>query len=242
MKSVRIIGPGRAGLSFARGLAAAGWSVASVLDRGADVSTAAEGVDLLIVATPDSAIAEVALEVVPVSTSVVAHLSGTSGLDVLAPHPRRAAIHPLRSLPAPGTPLAGAWFAVTGDPLGGEVVGDLGGRLVEVDDQHRAEYHAAATIAANHLVALLGQVERVAAKAGVPLEAYFDLVRSTVDNVARLGPADALTGPVARGDWDTVAAHLAVLDDDERSAYEAMAELARRLVTDRLRVVQSEAV
>jgi predicted short-subunit dehydrogenase-like oxidoreductase (DUF2520 family) len=77
---------------------------------------------------------------------------------------------------------------------------------------------------------LLGQVERVAATAGVPLEAFLDLVRGTVDNVERLGPAAALTGPVARGDWDTVARHLAALDPSEREAYAAMASAAARLV------------
>ena len=85
-------------------------------------------------------------------------------------------------------------------------------------------------IASNHLVALLGQVERVAAAAGVPLEAYLDLVRATLDNVAELGPAAALTGPVARGDWATVDRHLAALDPSEHEAYGAMVALARRLV------------
>jgi predicted short-subunit dehydrogenase-like oxidoreductase (DUF2520 family) len=113
--------------------------------------------------------------------------------------------------------------------MAAEVVTALGGRFVHVDDDHRAAYHAAAAIASNHLVALLGQVERVAAAAGVPLDAFLDLVRGSVDNVAALGPAAALTGPVARGDWDTVARHLAALPPEERAAYEAMAALAARL-------------
>ena len=106
----------------------------------------------------------------------------------------------------------------------------LDGHRVVVDDEHRAAYHAAACIASNHLVALLGQVERVAATAGVPLAAYLDLVRQTVDNVAALGPVEALTGPVRRGDDATVARHLAALDPSERAAYEALADAARRLV------------
>ena len=65
---------------------------------------------------------------------------------------------------------------------------------------------------------------------GVPLEAFLALVRGTVDNVAALGPAAALTGPVARGDWATVERHLAALPEDERPAYEAMVDQARRLV------------
>src|SRR4029079_18402202 len=122
--------------------------------------------------------------------------AGSLGLDALAPHPRRAAVHPLRSIPAPDTELTGAWVAGAGDPMGEQIVDALGGHRVDVGDADRAAYHAAACIASNHLVALLGQVERVAGSAGVPLEAYLDLVRQTVDNVAALGPADALTGPV----------------------------------------------
>ena len=121
---------------------------------------------------------------------------------------------------------------MAGDPLAGEVVEALGGRAFEVADADRAAYHAAACIASNHLVALLGQVERVAAAVGVPLEAYLDLVRATVDNVADLGPAAALTGPAARGDEATIERHLAALPPDERAAYDALAEAARRLAAD----------
>ena len=104
--------------------------------------------------------------------------------------------------------MRGAWFAVAGDPGIRAVVDSLDGMAVDVADDDRVAYHAAAVIASNHLVALLGQVERIAAGIGVPLDAYLDLVRGTVDNVERLGPADALTGPVARGDWVTVRRHL----------------------------------
>ena len=203
------------------------------LGRGDDVRAAAHDVDLLVIATPDGAIGEVAASVEPVERTVVAHLAGSVGLDVLAPHRRRAVIHPLVALPDADTGArglrAGAWFAVTGDELALQVVRDLGGRSLPVADGDRAAYHAAACIASNHLVALLGQAERVAASAGVPLDALLDLVRATVDNVATLGPAAALTGPVARGDWATVDRHLAALDPSERPAYEAMAAAARRL-------------
>ena len=231
--SLRVIGPGRAGTSLARALAEAGWRVLPPLGRGDDVRAAGSGVDLLVIATPDDVIAEVAASVEPVEHTVVAHLAGSVGLEVLAPHHRRAAIHPLVSLPDADTGAralrAGAWFAVTGDELALRVVRDLDGRGLPVADRDRSAYHAAACIASNHLVALLGQVERVAASAGVPLDAFLDLVRTTVDNVATLGPAAALTGPVARGDWATVDRHLATLDPSERRAYEVMAAAARRL-------------
>lgn len=230
MPALRIIGPGRAGLSLQRALAEAGWSVLPPVGRGDNVERAADAVDLLVIATPDAAVAEVAAAVRPVDTTVVAHMAGSLGLEVLAPHSRRGSIHPLVALPNPevgAARLRGAWFATEGDPLVSQAVRDLGGRAIEVAD--RAAYHAAACIASNHLVALLAQVERVAATAGVPLEAYLDLVRATVDNVERLGPAAALTGPAARGDWATIERHRDALPDDERPAYDALMERAASL-------------
>jgi predicted short-subunit dehydrogenase-like oxidoreductase (DUF2520 family) len=228
--AVRVIGPGRAGLSLARALDKAGWRVLEPLGRGDDLSDAAAGVDLLVIATPDQAVAAVAAAVRPVPATVVAHLAGALGLDVLAPHERRASIHPLRSLPTTSSDLAGAWFAVAGDDLAATVVADLDGRVVEVADEARVAYHAAAVMASNHLVALLGAVERVARSAGVPLDAFLDLVRGTVDNVGVLGAAAALTGPVARGDWATVERHLAAVPVAERPTYEALTDAAARLV------------
>lgn len=226
----RVVGLGRAGGSVAAGLVAAGWVLAGSLGRGDDLAAAASGVDLLLIATPDGVVADVAAAVAPDPTTVVAHLAGSLGLGVLAGHARRGSLHPLVSMPSPDTPLRGAWFAVAGDPLVASAAADLGGRAVPVADEDRVLHHAAATIAANHLVALLGQVERVAAAAGVPLEAYLSLAEGALANVARLGPAAALTGPVRRGDEVTVARHLAALDPSERPAYVALADAARRLV------------
>ncbi|HYI61352.1 MAG TPA: DUF2520 domain-containing protein [Acidimicrobiales bacterium] len=232
-RRLRVIGPGRAGGSLAGALGRAGWEVLAPRGRGDDLAGAASGTDLLVVATPDTSIAAVAAAVAPDERCVVAHLAGSLGPDVLAPHPRRAALHPLATLPDPergaARLAAGVWWAVAGDPVAGRVVADLGGTAVAVDDEHRAGYHAAACIASNHLVALLGQVERVAGPVGVPLAAYLDLARDTLDNVAALGPAAALTGPAARGDEATLDRHRAALDPAERPAYDALAAAARRL-------------
>ena len=233
MPSFRVVGPGRAGTSLARALSAAGWDLAGLLGRGDDVSAAAAGVDLLVLAVPYGVIAAVAAAVEPVETTVVAHLAGSLGLDALAPHVHRAAVHPLVALPdgdvGAGRLTAGAWFAVAGDPTATAIVEALGGRSFTIADADRPLYHAAAVVASNHLVGLLGQAQRVAALAGAPFEAYLDLVRGTVENVTSLGPAAALTGPAARGDEDTIRRHLAALPEDERPGYEAMVELCRRL-------------
>lgn len=230
---LRLVGPGRAGGAFSIALDRAGWEILDPVRGGGDPSDAGDGADLVLVTTPDGVIAEVAARIAP-SGAVVAHTSGSLGLDVLAGHRRVAAVHPLVSLPnaelGAQRLTGGAWFAVAGDPLVQRVVEDLGGRWFELADAHRAAYHAAAAVASNHLVALLGQVERIAVDLGVPPEAYLDLARASLENVAELGASAALTGPVARGDWPTVARHLAALDRSEHDAYRALAAAARRLV------------
>lgn len=234
--SVRIIGDGRAGGAMATALSEVGWRVRPVLGRSASaaqVASAAADAHLVLIATPDAVVPEVAAAIEPSAGAVVAHLAGSLGLDAVAVHPRPAALHPLVALPDPVVGarrlLAGGWFAVAGDQLVRQAVADLGGRAFEVADADRAAYHAAAVVASNHLVALLGQAERIASGAGVPFAAFMDLVRATVDNVDELGPAAALTGPAARGDSDTIRRHLEALAPAERAAYEALSQQARRL-------------
>lgn len=229
---VAVIGAGRAGGALAMALSAAGWSVSGPVRRGDDLVASVRGADVVVIATPDDAVAGVSASLVGVVDAVVMHLSGSLGLEVLDGHQRRGCVHPLVSLPSPevgAKRLVGAWFAVAGDPVTVDIVDALRGRYVTVADDHRAAYHAAACIAANHLVALLAQVERVAATAGVPLDTYLDLVRTTVDNVAELGCAAALTGPAARGDESTIARHREALAPEELEAYDAMMRSAQRL-------------
>ena len=145
-----------------------------------------------------------------------------------------AVLHPLVALPDPdrgSERLVGAWFglAADGDDLAAEAVASLRGRVVHIAEGDWPRYHAAAVIASNHLVALLGQVERVASGVGAPVEAFLDLARGSLADVAELGPAAALTGPVRRGDTATVERHLAALPDAERAAYETLAREAARL-------------
>lgn len=233
MLSVRLVGPGRAGRSLAGALLDAGIPVDGPLGRHDDLSVAAAGVDVVVLAVPDRALAEVAQAVDPVPSTVVVHLSGSAGLDVLAPHQHRASLHPLVPLPTPEVGRvrlrSGVTFAVAGDPTARQLAEALGGRPIAVDDAHRAEYHAAACVAANHVVALMGQVERIAAAAGLDLDAFVGLTRFALADAAELGPAAALTGPAARGDDATIARHRAVLAADELDGYDAGVALARRL-------------
>ena len=246
--SVRVVGPGRAGGALSSALTKVGWTVLAPVRHGDALADAAKDVDLLLLATPDGAIGEVAASITPVETTVVAHLSGARGLDVLATHPLRAALHPLTSMPTADVGAErlarGAWFALDASSeeamtIVESAVTALGGRSFVVNDEHRVAYHAAAAIASNHVVALLGSAERVAASAGVPLEAYLELVRATIDNIEDLGVADALTGPVARGDWETVARHREDIDPSELALYDALVEAAQRVVDSRTAVTDT---
>jgi predicted short-subunit dehydrogenase-like oxidoreductase (DUF2520 family) len=231
--SIRLVGPGRAGRSLAAALVDAGCDVRGVLGRGDDIGGAAAGVDALVLAVPDAAVAQVAAAVTPDPSTAVLHLSGALGLGVLDPHPRRGAVHPLAPLPSPEVGRvrlrSGITFAVAGDPVACQLATVLGGRVVVVADDDRAGYHAAACIASNHLVALMGQVERVAQSVGLDLDAYLPLASAALADAGDLGPAAALTGPAARGDDATIERHRRALPPDELEAYDAVLSLARRL-------------
>ena len=259
--SVALVGPGRAGTTIALALVAHGARVVGVAGRapdaastttaaaclGADpvlVSEVGTGADLVVVAVPDDAIDDVALAVAPSLEvgALVVHLAGSRGTDAFdalvaaRPDVRVGALHPLQSFPSASTGLerlTGAWAAIAGDAEVARVAERIGLHPFVLDGRARVRYHAAATVASNHLVALLGQVERLAATCGVPFEAFVPLIRASVDNALELGPEAALTGPVARGDLATVAAHLAALDPTDRDAYRSLAREAARLAGQR---------
>ncbi len=251
VRSCVVIGSGRAGGSFHAALSEVGWRSTLVAARpiveGMDGATEAridggaqggpgrsfDTADMVLLAVPDSAISSVA-HALPATAAIVAHVSGACGLDVLAPHQRVGSIHPLMSLPDALTGsrrlLDSCTFAVDGDPLMAEVVRDLGGRAIQVPAASRALYHATATIAANHLTALCAQVESLAAEVGVPVDAYWTLMRTTFDNIVDVGAAAALTGPAARGDHETIRAHLDALPtDDDRRLYAVLCRRAAQL-------------
>jgi len=233
--TVRVIGAGRAGLSFAKAIDdLVDWDVIDIRGRGVAVDAAAADADLVLIATPDTVVADVAASIRP-GRAVVAHVAGSLGLDVLAPHDRRAALHPLMSLPDAeigAERLTGGWFAVAGDPLVADLATALGGRTFEIIDNDRALYHAAAAVASNHLVALLGHAQRLGASVGVPADALLALALGSAESAVALGPAAALTGPAARGDEATLVAHREAIGrraPRELVAYEAMLAEARRL-------------
>ena len=223
-----IIGAGRAGSSFATALST---SHDVTLVHHNDVPHC-EGVDLVLLCVPDDAIELVsnALEV-PAST-VVAHVAGSRGLEVLRRHSRVGSLHPLLTMPnarVGAERLRGGVYCVNGDEVLNEVVTSLEGRRIEVTQDRRALYHATAASAANHLVALMAQVQSLAQSAQLELRDFLPLAHQALEDVANLGPRGALTGPAARGDAATLEAHLRALPDDERATYGALAHRAQRL-------------
>jgi len=228
---LHIVGAGRAGRSLAGALVARGWPKPLLFTRSDGCSRVGVDADMVVIATPDDVIGQVAAAI-PATAAVVVHLSGSRGLDELSGHQRVGALHPLVSMPDVETGaqrLVGAWFATAGDAAVENIVSALGGRSFAIADGDRARYHAAAVIASNHLVAVLGHAQRVAESVDVPLEAFLDLAEGSMAAVRSLGAEAALTGPVARGDEATIQRHLDVLNDDELPAYEALANEARRL-------------
>ncbi len=256
-RTLALVGPGRAGSTIALALNAQGWRVTAVAGRAPDasstvaiaacldartalVSEAGRDAQVVIIATPDAAIESVARALMASlePDALVVHLAGSRGLDVFdalreaRPDVRVAALHPLQSFPSTSAGLerlAGSYAAVAGDPQVEDLAAALDLRTFHVDDRMRAQYHAAAVVASNHVVALLGQVERMARACGVPFDAFAPLVLASVENAFRMRPDRALTGPVARGDLATVQKHLETLDPGERDAYRALAREAARL-------------
>ena len=251
-----LVGPGRAGRAVAARLVTVGSCCSAVAGRTTasesaadaarrlaapvtEIADAGRDAELVVVATPDASIAATAAALAPGVRpgALVVHLAGALGVDALAPLAARrpdvelGALHPLQTLTGfdDGDALVGAWAAVDGSPAVHALARTLGLRPGAVPDAARPAYHAAAVVASNHLVALLGQVERLAAAAGVPFDAFAPLVRASVTHAFAAGPAAALTGPVARGDVVTVARHLDTLEPDEQRAYRALADEARRL-------------
>jgi predicted short-subunit dehydrogenase-like oxidoreductase (DUF2520 family) len=178
----------------------------------------------------------------------ILHLSGVLGQEVLAPLvPTRAALgsmHPLQTIAdAERAPerLPGAWAAVEGMPRAMEVAEAIaravGLRPFRVAPRVKAVYHAGAVFASNYFVVVEAVAQRLLRHAGLAdaeaWEALRPLVRGTLENIERDGPPAALTGPVLRGDVDTIARHLAALTADDAILYRALGRAALELAQKR---------
>ncbi len=195
IQRVRVIGAGRVGSAI----------TARLRERGIDLRAA--DAELVVLCVPDGAIAEVAATIP--TGPWIAHVSGASPLAALAPHTRRFSVHPLQTFTRERGPeqLDGAYAAVTAEgeearELAFELARTLGLEPFELADADRPLYHAGAAVASNFLVTLHRAASTLVGAAGAPPEALTPLMRRTIEN------GFELTGPIARGDWATVDAHL----------------------------------
>jgi predicted short-subunit dehydrogenase-like oxidoreductase (DUF2520 family) len=228
--TVRVVGTGRAGSTLAARLRERGLAVTAGREALADA-------ELVLLAVPDGAITAVAREIA--IGPWVAHVSGATSVTALAPHERRFCLHPLQTLTTDRGPeqLDGAWAALTFENAEAGAVarwlaGELGLEPFELEDHDKALYHAGAAVASNFLVTLYRVSARLMAESGAPPEALVPLMRRVIENGFQL------TGPIARGDWATVDAHLAAIRErapDVEPVYQALAE-ATRLVAEQDRV------
>jgi predicted short-subunit dehydrogenase-like oxidoreductase (DUF2520 family) len=214
--SVNVIGRGRVGSAV----------VARLEERGVSLR---EDAELVLLCVPDAAIAATARDLVP--GQWVAHVSGATPLGALDPHTRRFGLHPLQTFTRSrgAEQLDGAWAAVTAESdealqQGHELARTLGLLPFDLDDDARPLYHAGAAIASNYLVTLHRAASTLFESAGAPPEALVPLMTRTIEN------GFELTGPIARGDWSTVDAHVRAIHDEApelEPMYLALAEATK---------------
>lgn len=214
LETAQVIGAGRVGSAMA----------ARLRERGVDLDSAEP--ELVLLCVPDRAIAEVASGIDP--GPWIAHVSGATPLAALEPHERRFSVHPLQTFTRGRGPeqLDGAFAAVTAESAEAQEVGfalaqTLGLEPFTLAEGKRAAYHAGAAIASNYLVTLRRAAGSLLEAAGAPPEALNPLMRRTIEN------GFELTGPISRGDWETVDAHVAAIREERPGLEELYVTLAQ---------------
>jgi predicted short-subunit dehydrogenase-like oxidoreductase (DUF2520 family) len=217
-ETVNVIGRGRVGAAVA----------ARLEERGIELRD--DDAELVLLCVPDTAIRDVARDLVP-GPGWIAHVSGATPLTALDPHERRFGLHPLQTFTRARGPeqLDGAFAAVTAETEEARERGfDLAKLLklkpFELADDARPLYHAGAAIASNYLVTLHRVASDLFRAVGAPPEALVPLMQRTIEN------GFELTGPIERGDWETVEAHRDAIRStrpDLEPLYEVLAEATR---------------
>ena len=208
---------------------------ANLIDGCAAMQTAqqvADGCDLVFVTTPDSAIAEVTGAVTWRSGHGVAHCCGAASTELLDAAANAGAavgaMHPFQTFAAIAGPqqaaerLNGVTFAIAATGWLAKFMPDLaaslGGRSIEIPDGMRPVYHASAVLSCGYLSTLLDAAVGLWTSMGFTeedgLRAAVPLARATIEAIDRQGLTDAVTGPVVRGDAETIAAHLELLSQN----------------------------
>ncbi len=200
-----------------------------------------ESCDTIFLTVPDRYIAQVAKDIATSGLSLVGktffHCSGSMTLECLQSLQEQGAhigsVHPLQSFATGQEKFAGVYMAVDGDAegkqLGQEIVARLGAHMILVPTEERALYHAAACVASNYLVTVVDLAQRLMSRwtgdDRAALEALLPLIDGTVHNLHSAKKAgQVLTGPIARGDGNTLEKHLQVLPEDALELYRTLGQ------------------
>ncbi|WP_292933783.1 Rossmann-like and DUF2520 domain-containing protein [Noviherbaspirillum sp.] len=211
--------------------------------------------DVTMIATPDDSIGEACARLARTGLlaagSIVFHCSGALRATELAAASACgaavASVHPIRSFAAPEQLIdafAGTFCGMEGDSEALAILekafSSIGAQTVEIAPEFKSVYHAAAVFASNYVVTVLDVALQAYVKAGIPediaLRLMEPLTRGTVDNVFRLGPTDALTGPIARGDIGTAVKQYRAVnawDDRYGALYKQLGKLTADIVARR---------
>lgn len=240
-RHVAIVGGGKAARALQRSLDAAGVRAVVVSSRD-DVINVGDA-DVVFVAVVDDAISAVAGRVVGGAAPLVAHLAGSVGVGVL-PGTRRGAFHVLGSLSATQPLPSGAICAVDADRDDDRdalqaLASTLGLMPVHIGEGQRAAYHASAVVAGNLATALLQLGVDLAGSVGIDDDVarvgLAQLLASTAARASTSPLPQALTGPVARGDVDTVRRHLEAIDATGDAALREVYVALSRVLVERVR-------
>lgn len=216
---------------------------------------AARSASIVVLGVPDDVIAKVAKELVTANAvgpgDRVIHLSGAIGLGALQPardvHAEVLSLHPLQTFPSvdaalerlPGSPIAVTAATQASAAVGSGLAKDAGGEPFLLEDAQKPLYHAAAVLASNALIAVLGGAEELMTLAGIKDAHHVleSLTRASFQNAAAMGPSAALTGPAVRGDAMTIQRNIEAIaqhDPDLVPIYIALTDLALRVGGDRV--------
>jgi predicted short-subunit dehydrogenase-like oxidoreductase (DUF2520 family) len=273
-RTISIIGAGRTGKALGRALRERGWRIGAVATRSTASARAAVRAigagtayaritahvfeaEIILITTPDEAIAQAAEDLARVARAAqrtlrgktALHTSGALDRSVLAPLAKLGAatgsLHPMQTFSGRNVPrLRGITFAVEGDArarqAGRAIARALGGVPILIESADKAAYHAAGALAAGHALALIEGATQTLVRIGFPRrraeQTLLPLIRQMLENFERVGPRASWTGPVARGDYSVVARHMRALrkhPEEFAAAYGALARLGARVLAEK---------
>lgn len=226
--NIGFIGPGKVGKAFGQYMKDHGHNLIGFVDKGEKIEPLLTACDLVFITTPDGVIESIIKEIASYKPydCALGHMSGALTTDLFTTHNIKNpvfSLHPLQafaSVEKGRQDLKTCTFALEGNPEGLDYAKQLlktcNNKVVELKSEQKALYHGAACVASNYMMAVTALAEEMIASfdpdGELGLEAYEHLMVGALKNAIHYGSAEALTGPIARGDISTVKTHLSAMD------------------------------